>query len=695
MMRNLLLAFSIALFTQSLLAQPLNQSTDIAASGLATVSYASGKRVVALTYAQAKIDYINSLTRFEFLKKEVPTDGIDFSNAQAFKDYINKAGEAIRRRIKSLESDPSQVEEFNSLNQTLSVLGSMTCLEDRKDGLFVRQKDLDGQEIVAYPLDSLRTNARYGLVESYKEGFARIKKDQVFGFLNVCGDEVVPCQYETADYFNNGRALVKKVVWYYVDGSNNESDALFNVVDAKALTQGVSLARFKDGKYAFINNKYDVTKKAISQMYDEIRPFFGKEVFKVKLGNTFGLINLQGQVLMAPNLTFIEPSGVSHLYRFGQSGKIGLVDTMWKVKFEPVYNQILDFDATNGISWAQVEGGYSLLHSKSYRVSKVYKSIAPFNKLGIAQMMDANSLNGLINTNLDVIIDPRYASISDYNDYNLAAVSASDKKYGFINTKGEEVIKPMFDEVGRFNTFGVVVVKEEYKDFKNKPYKIAQVYNKFGQAVITKVNDTLGLNSNLSIMYDFVDTLMNGKYMVVKKLVDNAYVGSHLVEMGAYRLITPLPYQELTEFDEAAMTRYKFSNLWGMMDSTGKVVLQPTYLEIRKPSEGYYAVKETTEEKYGFIDKRGKIQIPFEYADVKTYKKGNCVVKLKDKQSWGMINKFNAKVVPCYFKTVNMNGDRIEMFDDKQNKYVIDEKGDCLENCQKFEELRRKANSGK
>jgi hypothetical protein len=694
MMRNFLFSISLTLSPLAILAQPLSNNADnqIAATGISTVSFASGKTVIAMTYAQAKLEYINALKKLDFLKKEVPTEGVDFSNAQSFKDYVNKAGEAIRRRISALESDPTQIEEYNNLNQALSVLGSMTCLEDKKDGLFVRQKDLDGQEIVAYPLDSLRTNARYGLVESFKEGFSRIKKDQVFGFLNVCGDEVIPCQYETADFFNGGRALVKKVVWYFVDGSNNESDVLLNVTDAKALTQGVSLAKFKDGKFALINNKYDVTKKPISSLYDEIKPFHGKEIFKVKSGNLYGLISLQGQVLITPTLSFIEPSGVSHLYRVGQNGKIGLIDTLWKVKFEPIYSQVLDFDA-NGIAWAQIDGGYSLLHSKTYKISKAYKSIAPFNKLGIAQMMDANGLSGLININLDVIIDPRYASISDFNEYSLATVSGSDKKYGFINTKGEEIIKPLFDEVGRFNTFGVVIVKEDYKDFKNKIYKVAQVYNKYGQAVITKVNDTLGINSNLSIMYEFVDTLMNNKYMIVKKLIDNEYTGSHLVEMGAYRLITPLPYQEISEFDESAIVRYKYTNLWGLMDSTGKVILQPTYLEIRKPGEGYYAVKEAGDEKFGFIDKRGKIQIPFEYADVKSYKKGHCVVKLKDKQSWGLINKFNAKVVPCFFKTVNMLDDRIEMFDDKQNKYVIDEKGDCLENCQKFEEIRRKANS--
>ena len=677
--------FTLFLFASALTlkAQSLSQSP------VAADDYAS-KMVATQSALQAKMHLLEGIRNSDFLKKDFPTEGVDLNNSKNFKEYFSKIQESLRKRLSEIDNDATQKVEANRINQMLNTMTAATCLEERKDGSFVRQRDMDGQEVVAYPLDSLRTNARYGLVESFKEGFSRIKKDQVFGFLNLCGDEVIPCQYETAESFNGGRALVKKVVWYFVDGSNNESDALLNVVEAKALTQGISMVKFKDGKYAFVNNKYDVTKKPISALYDDIKPFFGKEIFKVKLGNQFGLINIQGQVMLPTAYEFIEPSGVTHLYRVGQAAKIGLVDTMWKIKFEPIFSQILDFDP-RGIAWAKKEDGYTLLSSKSYKSSRVYKNIAPFNKLGIAQIMDESNLLGLINLDLQVIIDPRYASISEFNDFNLAAVSRADKKFGFINTVGVEIIVPAFDEVGKFNNFGVVIVKEENRDARNKSYKTAQVYNKFGAPVITKTNDTTGTASNLSINYEFVDTLLNGKYMIARKMINGEYFGSHLVEMGAYRLITQLPYQEITDFDESSVLRYKYSSRWGLMDTTGRVILQPTYIEIRKPGEGYYAVKDTSD-RFGFIDKRGKIQIPFEYVDVKTYKKGNCVVKLKDKQSWGLINKFNAKVVPCYFKTVNITEDKIEMFDDKQNKYVIDDKGDCLENCSKFEELRRKAN---
>ena len=623
------------------------------------------------------------------LSDETGIESLDLDNPEKYNQYIGLVKDGIKRKIEAKEA-AGFFTEADMLRNTLTLLGSINCLEQqRNDRIYVRQKDLDGNDITAFPLESLKKNARYGLVEAYKEGFARIKKDQVFGFLNICGDEIIPCQYETAEPFNSGKALVKKVVWYFVDGENKESDALLNINDAKALSQGISLARFNDGKYALINNRYDATKKPSSGFYDEIIAFSGKEIFRVRLGNVYGLINLQGQVVLTPAYELIEPSGVPHLMRLVQNGKVGLMDTLWKIKFEPAYRAISDFDA-NGVAWAQSDNGYCILSSKTYKNSKNYKTISALNTRGLAVTQSNSNLFGLINTELEVIFEPKYSFIGDFNEFNLATVSHANKKFGYINVRGTEIIPLTFDEIGSFNKFGLVVAKEEHRNNRNKTYKTAEVYNKFGQAVITKTNDTLGLTANLNIDYTFMDTLVSGKYTAVKKMIDGDALGIHLIEIGAYRLITPLPYQAVMDVDDSGIIRYKFGAQWGLLDTTGKIVLPPTYAEIRRPGEGYYAVKDE-DDKYGFIDKRGKIQIPLDYQDVKIYKKGHCVVT-KGKEKWGLINKFNAKVVPCYFKSVNFNDDRIEMLDEKGAKYVIDEKGDCLENCAKFEEIRRKAN---
>lgn len=668
-----------------------NSQSQLAMNGVPTINLSNGKVAIVETPVQARRQLLKNLKGLQVLNGDMSFDNLDFNNADAYKEYIILTKETLVRKLREIETDENQRENAQRLKQSLQFLSAASCLEEqRNDRIYVRQKDLDGNEIVAFPLDSLRSNARYGLVEAYKEGFSRIKKDQVYGFINLCGDEIVPCQYQTADVFNNGKALVKKVVWYFVDGENNESDELTKVIDAKALTQGVSLVKFKEGKWALIDNKYDVLKKPLSGLYDEIVPFFNKETFKVKLGNQYGIINLKGQILLTPSYEFIEPTGIASLFKVSQSGKVGLVDTQWKTKFEAIYKQISEFDA-NGISWAQIDGGYCLLSSKTFKNSKSYKTISPFSPLGMAQIQATNNTLGLINTSLEVIFDPKYGSIAEFNEFKLAAVSYPNKKFGFINTKGEEIITPSFDEVGKFNKFGLVVVREDNRDARNKIYKTSEVYNRFGQAVVTKSNDTLGVASNLSINYDFVDTMLNGKYILASKLVDNDFAGYHLIEAGSFRLVTKIPYNEITEFDEYALFRYKSGKYWGMMDTTGKVILQPTYLEIRRPGEGYYAAMNDGG-KYGFIDKKAKIQIPCEYPEAKIFKKGHCVVS-KGKEKWGLINKFNAKVVPCSFKMVNETEGRYEMIDEKNNKYMIDQKGDCMEsNCTKFEEIRRKAN---
>jgi hypothetical protein len=682
-------------FLFSLLLSPMfafaQAQADLTSASITSkgVGLAADNHMVSEATRKARFNLLKMLTNTNMFGNEFDVEKIDLNDENNYNRLLLTAKDILRRKLKEKE-DNNRIKEAYEIRQALNTLVANDCLEQKRaDRVYVRQKDMDGNEILAFSVESLKKNARYGFVENYREGFARIKKDQVYGFLNVCGDEVIPCQYEMAESFNSGKALVKKVVWYFVTPDNTESDALFNVADAKPLTMGVTLAKFNDGKFAFINNRYDVTKKAISAFYDEIVPFSGKEIFRVRMGSNYGLINLQGQVVLSPLYELIEPSGAPHLMRLVEKGKVGLMDTTWKIKIEPTYRQIADFDAY-GVATAQSENG-CLLSSATYANSATYKTITSFNKRGLAITQSHSNLFGLINNQLEVIIEPKYAFIGEFNEYGLSIVSYPNKKFGYINTTGNEIIPPAYDEIGTFNQHGFVIAKDEHRNSRNKVYKTSEILNKYGQSIVNKSNDSVGYGYGVAIDYEFIDTLMGKKYAALKKIIDGDAVGIHIIEMRSNRLITPFACQTLMEMDENNIFRYRYTGKWGLLDTSGKVILQPTYAEIRRPGEGYYAVK-NEEDQFGFIDKRGKIQIALEYADVKTYKKGHCVVT-KGKEKWGLINKFNAKVVPCYFKYVNLNEDKIEMKDDKGNKYIIDEKGDCLENCPKFEELRRKANN--
>jgi hypothetical protein len=695
-MRNLHLALAFALSPLFVAAQTLATS-DSKNNFTTTKTNNSINTPVYETPEQARLLLMSSFNLYRGFSisieesKEDDNKSIE-ENKLEFNAYLTKMEQVLQRRMKELESDDvkdsEQLAEKSEFIRALSILKSAHCLADRKNGNFVRQKDLTNREIIAFELDEMRGNARYGFVEGYNEGFARIKKDQVFGFLNYCGEEVVTCQYEMAEAFNNGRALVKKVNWFFVDANGQESEVLKNVTDAKAVRNGISIAQFNTGKFAFIDNRFDVTRAPLSAYYDEIIPFFGKNVFRVRQGAKYGLVSLQGVVKLDTQYDNIDISNVSHLYKITQNGKLGYVDTLWRVKFAPAYDLLGDFN-DKGLAVVKEGEKYRLLSCRSYKSSSLYKSIGTYDKNGLAQIQDASGNYGLINTEFKEVAATNYFSIGEFNDLGLASACRFDKKCGFINTNGVEIITPVYEEVNKFNKNGLVVVSELTKDCnKSKNCKTDLVYNKYGQVIIAKANEKDV--STMKIRYELMDSLHSDKYVAVKMLIDEQMQGFHLIESNTYRLITTIPYSSVSPVDINGIIRVKKGALWGMIDTIGKIILAPTYMEMRKQNDGFYAVKNESE-KFGFIDKKAKIQIPFEYEDVKYFRKGHCIVA-RGTEKWGLINKFNAKIVPLNFKSVNIKDNNYEMIDKKDTAYEIDDKGDCLKNCAKFEELRRKAN---
>jgi WG containing repeat len=647
------------------------------------------------TPEQARKQLIESLLA---LKKSL---GIETSNSevikgslQEFVDFIKTTKESIDLRLQTLNkddvNDKLQMKEIHDCISSLNILKSAACLNDKNTGVYVKQNDLEGREIVAYNISELKDNARYGYLEAFNEGYARIKKDQVYGFLNYCGDEIITCQYEAAQPFNNGRALVKKVNWYYVDANNKESEILANVTDVIALKYGISIARFIDNKFALIDNRYDMTKAAISEKYDEITPMKGTDLFKIRIGSRIGLMTIRGEVKLDASYDNIEQTNMSHIYRILQNGKIGFMNNDWRVQFVPTFDEVGDVDK-NGIALAKEGGKYRMISFKTYQRSDLYNQIATFGDNKVTVYQGEGGLYGLLGTDFKEVLTPQYFSINSFNKFGLAEACKLEKKCGFVNENGIEVITPVYDEVGKFNNYGLVVVTEITKDCnKSKNCKTDIVYNKSGQVIIAKATENEF--GSMKIRYELDTVLHSNKFAVVKMFIDEKPDGFHLVDAKTYRMVTSTSYNAISPYDVNGILRVKKADKWGMIDTLGTIILVPTYKEIKKGSEGYYAVR-NEEGKFGFIDKKSKFVIPFEYDDVKFFRKGYCVVQ-KGKDKWGLINHFNAKTIPTYFKSVIVKESSYELMDDKGDVYIVDDKGECqIQNCAKFEEIRKKANT--
>jgi hypothetical protein len=681
-----------------------NNSITVSSSKPAPVSLEQARKQLMLLFNLYR-DYSVTVDTQSFKgvyvqSKGVPSKDNDSQNGEAlpeekvtpvsFSAYLEKINGVIQKRLIKLK--PEETAERSRLLGGLNLLASARCLaDDNVQAYFVKMKDLDGNDIMGYSLDSLRKTSRYGLVESYREGYARIKKDQVFGFINLCGDEVVICQYEKAEPFNNGRALVKRVDWYFVDSKNEESESLDNVIDGKSLGRGVSWVKMINNKQTLIDNNYDVSKKTMSQLYDAIEPFYQNTVYRVRNGKKFGLLDIDGKTKLDVMYDNIEPSNLSGIYKIYQNNSIGLIDSTWTIRSTPVYESISEFNQF-GLAIAKTAKGYTLIQKNTFKTSKFYQAIGEFNEYGVATISDDFKNYGLIDAEMKVVVEPKYVSIGVFNELGLAPACFPNNKCGFIKFDGTEQIKAEYVSVGSFNKYGLAVARTTIPNCNNKNNDkcIAEiVLDKNGNTIIPITDESI----KGKFHYELTDSLHSDRYIIVKVLEDNNRNPKFMiVEQDNLQLITATTYDAITSSDLHGVFRVRKGDLWGLVDTTSKVLTKPIYRDIRRVGEAYYAA-ENAQNKWGFLSRKGKPQIPFEYDEVKQYRFGFAPVS-KGKGKWGLISRFNAKLVPCEFKSVALNEQetKFEVLDEDGTVYVINDKGECETNCVKFEQIRAKAN---
>ncbi len=111
---------------------------------------------------------------------------------------------------------------------------------------------------------------RYDKIYSFHEGLARVCKDNKYGFIDKKGQEIISCNYDDADDFDGGIAIIK------ISGKKGGIDmhgsivipAIFDAIDwdSKDSLHPVK----KDEKWGYINRQ---GKTAISFEYDECNRF--------------------------------------------------------------------------------------------------------------------------------------------------------------------------------------------------------------------------------------------------------------------------------------------------------------------------------------------------------------------------------------------------------------------------------------
>ena len=362
---------------------------------------------------------------------------------------------------------------------------SLACVSrDGKDGYI----NLKGEEVIP---------CKYQSVRSFSEGMAAVQKDRKWGFINTNGEEVVPCIYDYSYSFSGGMAAVEKKGKWGIINTNGE-EVVPCIYDYSYSLSGGMAAVSKNGKLVLFNTK---VKELVPYTYDNSHSF-SEGMAAVEKNEKWGFININGEEVVPCKyqsvLSFSE--GMAAVEK---NGKWGFINTNGEEVIPCIYDNSHSF--SGGMAIVMKNEKYGYVDAKgNLAIPCKYDGAKDFSE-GLAAVRNTTYFNGA-----EVI-----SVIDDYVDW------------GFIDEKGKVVIPFKYslpnDERALFSEGVVIVQKSELFGYVNREgkqitlckYTQAQPFsNGYAFIELEKILGEQGNKQRRAIYKGYVDK--NGKEALVQ-----------------------------------------------------------------------------------------------------------------------------------------------------------------------------------
>lgn len=248
------------------------------------------------------------------------------------------------------------------------------------------------------------------------------------------------------------------------------------------------------------------------------------------------------------------------------------------------------------------------------KAKEKYTMHLAFSDNGVAKVQSGSKW-GLIDILGNEVVETKYDDINFY-DNGLIAVNL-DGKWGFINSKGVEIVKPKYKELKKYDKDLICVnldgkwgiIDENAKEVVEPVYQYVSTEQHMRKYIVIKKDGKYGLLNRktleiaLDIQYQGIIELYS--YEIIKIKVDNKW--GILNRDTLEELLVPT-YQEMGSFDNNhGVATVKLNNKWGLIDSNGKLILEPEFDYIDTNVGEDIAYLEKDDREY-YMKKDGKIE---------------------------------------------------------------------------------------
>lgn len=376
----------------------------------------------------------------------------------------------------------------------------------------------------------------------------------------------------------------------------------FSISDDPALllAGGFLLPFNSDSLWGFM----DSTGRVVIEPAFDYASFFNAGLSRVVINSKVGFVNAKGEEVVKPYFDFGKDFDRGFAV-VSESGLSGLIDrrgnTVVPVSYDSVSisgeNTFVGYQSGNcrylnrmgesicdstfltcgameqGFAIVSTDSGFGVIKSDGILVfNSFYKKVKRVSETLFAILGDGGY--ALADTGGNFLTRFVFDDIGEYSQ-GLAAASKNER-FGYLDQRGRTRIPFIFQVLKGFPDFA---------KFKNG-YAVISLTGTFGIA------DTSG-NVLIGDSFDKVDLFDNG----IAVVYEDGKGG--VLEIGIDRFLTD------SEFDSVGLFSFGFlpvsvGDKWGVIDSTGKFILQAQFLSVTPLPNGYFAA--ASENGYGIVD---------------------------------------------------------------------------------------------
>ncbi|MEZ5038318.1 MAG: WG repeat-containing protein [Saprospiraceae bacterium] len=417
-------------------------------------------------------------------------------------------------------------------------------------------------------LGELKVNATYDEIGHFSEGRLAVKRQEMWGFVNVDGIEIIPCRFQEVQNFSDGWAAVKLGnKWGFID---RQGDV---VIDFKYRRAG----SFQDGlAWVYSKNKVGYIDQSetfvIAPTFDKAFDF-QKGIARVMIEGQYGLIDKTGNYILRPSrYTDIEAFnqfGVAKVSYGNKKIRYGLINRNGQKITNLDYLQISPF--SEGLAVVKYKASYGFIDVRGKLVIPCEYSKASDFRFGLAAAYKDGQCGYIAYTG-DVSIPFEFSRCQDF-DGDRAVVYQGLKNAGLVDLSGKIILEPGVDRLLRFRE-GRGLVRD----------------NKLRFYYITEKSD-----------------LYNGYYQKAREFQHGVAVVQINERWGIINRkgieVIPPKYDRIDHF-ENGYAKVRIEGFNGLINLKGELIVEPDYEFISYAGEGLFRVEQG--DKVGYFDAQGR-----------------------------------------------------------------------------------------